>query len=48
MIGTLADETKTGDWSAYKEQGPGDQLWFTDPNTCWDGHFYTNCEATSA
>jgi hypothetical protein len=46
-IGTLSNDTKAGSWWR-KRSGPGDQYIFTDPPNCWDGHFYNNCEDTSA
>ncbi len=47
IIGSLSEETKTGSWWK-KRSGPGDQYIMTDPASCWDGHYYNNCEATSA
>lgn len=46
-IGSISELTKTGGWWK-KKTGPGDQYFLTDPPSCWDGHYYNNCQDTSA
>ncbi len=46
-VGSISDTTKGGSWWK-KRSGPGDQYFMTDPPSCWDGHWFNNCENTSA
>ncbi len=49
VVGTLASETQTGSIiRRIKELGPGDQYFLTNPPSCIDSHWYSNCEETSA
>ncbi len=47
VIGSIAEETKTG-WWWRKESGPGDQYIMTDPASCFDSKWWSNCEDASA